>query len=314
MISFKDFQPEQALTLPDHPPFHDPYHNRPDYAIEKESGQGMAGPASVLSWVGSNLFLHLYPYGDPIPITDKSAMTYNHSGQSNSVIQEENYVIVAWASNEENGTGTRQMISIVDISTRKVVREELVYVVPTKSGKPDSHDQPAITRTPDEVLHILMAGHHRDLKYSRSTNGQWDSFTDPVTVGVPNDGAGHTYPALVNDSNGSLYVFTRDASVGYHFKLVLNKMDPDGIWVPQVTIAEPGRAMYGGYYHDAIVTLDDRVIVRSPGVLFAQLVGDEIDLYDTLYPGEIDKSLIDDRGILQWQRTQNLHHPFQLEV
>lgn len=231
----------------------------------------------------------------PIPVTSDSMLTAIHSGGGNSVLSiDDDLVLVAYPSMVPpvGGVGTDQYVAVVSRSAQQVVHTQLVGNS-TGGTKPDEHDVPVITADARGRLHIVLGGHHTALRWRSIAiddirSGSWDKMSDLQTIG-PAPGEphwGHTYVALVCDSQDRLHVVTRWSGDRYRFKLVYNRRDADGTWAPQQSLVDPGRVYYMCWYHRLLLE-GERLVLVSPGPLWGQVLPSELSAYRRRWPGEL---------------------------
>lgn len=248
-------------------------------------------------------------FSSVVTITSTLSLLWpQHSGAGNSAITVgADTILVAWPSNESTGgVGTKQYVSVVSRSGESVTSTTLIGTSNTAGG-PDEHDAPAIAVDSSDVCHGILGAHHGDLDYTYASS-PYTSWASVETVAEKQvGGGGHTYMALVCDSNDDLYVASRNADAGYRFKISLYKRT-SGTWAFVDHLVYPGRTFYAIYYHSLSILEDDTLVFTSPGHLPAQLSASEYTIYNGLFPGEVANTP-DGSGRIQYQSTQKAHFP-----
>ncbi len=202
-----------------------------------------------------------------IQVADDSMLVPNHSGGGNSVITVGDRVTVVYPSAipPRGREGTSQFAVTLSRETGQVVTGKTLLGT-VGVGKPDPHYLPAITADSREVLHVVLGSHHDSLYYLHATQPNDASrWTTPRTIGkdrIPTDG-GHTYPALLCDSEDRLHLVTRWAGDGYYFRLVYLRGDATtGRWEDQKVLVRPFRNMYSNWYHHLSMDRRDRLFLN----------------------------------------------------
>lgn len=97
----------------------------------------------------------------------------------------------------------------------------------------DNHGGPALTADSEGYLHIVYYPHHHPFRYRRSLQPNDASAWTPETQ----FGSKCTYPSMVCDKNGTLYLVCRE-SVDEKWKLNLYSKAKDGDWSGPIAIFE----------------------------------------------------------------------------
>jgi hypothetical protein len=233
---------------------------------------------------------------EAIDIATDSLLYPVHSGGGNSVLTlDEDLVLVAYPSTTApaGGVGTNQFVAVVSRSAKTLLATHLVGCTGSGTTR-DEHDIPAITADSTGRVHILLGGHHTELRHRSIAradlrSASWDAALSPLTtIGPPpgQAGWGHTYVALVCDAQDRLHVVTRWSGDRYRFQLVYNRREADGTWATQQCLVDPGRTMYVCWHHRLLLE-GDRLILTSPGPIWGQVSAQELASYRRRWPDEL---------------------------
>ncbi len=221
-------------------------------------------------------------------VTNQSLLVPNHSGGGNSVITlgDRTYVVYPSTVSRSDKQGTSQFVVALSRDTGQIITGPTLLGT-VGFGRPDPHYLPAITADSKGVLHVVLGSHHNSLYYLRSTlPNDASRWTTPTRIGKIRDpkSGGHTYPALLCDSQDRLHVVTRWAGDGYYFRLVYIRGNATtGRFEPQTVLVRPFRNMYSNWYHHLSLDRQDRLFLdyRYYG---NQLSAQEIRAYRQKWP------------------------------
>lgn len=204
------------------------------------------------AWTNDDLVMRA-----PVLVSDKSLLTENHSGGSNSLVStpQRIYVVYPATRAESKMAGTPAYIVSFDRKTGKREREELVSPAGS-ADRVDNHNIPGICLGKGRSVHVVLPGHQEEMAMRSGNLGddgriEWSS--EPQRIGErATKAGGYTYASLNCDASGHVVVTTRWSGDDYRFKLALLHRTPAGDWEQwsgrnHLVLVDPGRPYYGAW-------------------------------------------------------------------
>ncbi len=249
----------------------------------------------------------------PILITNDSLLCPLHSGDGNFCVSHGDNIFIVWATNKDDGKkGVRHFAAAYNRKTKSLSAPSYIGRSNAYIKNIDNHCLPVITVDSKGYLHVVLGTHHHPSSYAKSLKpDDITAWTTPEEFGVPKKrerGEGsYTYPSINCDLNDNINVVSRWAGYSYYFCLVYNmRSAATGKWLPQHTLVQPFRNMYGCWYHRVSIDRKGRLFVYYINFL-NQLDKKSLETYNRKWPE--DKVNLNPKKSGDWDYHIKPHSP-----
>ncbi len=208
----------------------------------------------------NEMFLHFFrkegttlTLDKKLSIWPKAIGSVGHSGHGRSIVSNGNLVHVCFGgvSPVDGTTGTPFYAMTIDRTNYSIVTSP-TYIA-SIADEIDNHNYPSIDMDSEGYLHLVMTGHHHEMKYVKSLNP--NSTASWETVKTVSQASGHTYNSFVIDYDDTQHVTSRYSGYGYVFSVShLSKAKDDDNWSTIERIMSPRKGNY--HVHNNKLSMD----------------------------------------------------------
>jgi hypothetical protein len=189
---------------------------------------------------------------EPVKIAEQAIPFLPHSGEANQALSHGDKVIITYSLLKELPGKTKEDgVPAFAIEYDRLTKKLSAPVLIGFGGKNavDDHNWTSLAADSKGVLHVLINGHHDPFRYVHSL-APWDisRWSEPVSVG-----GGTSYAGLVCDDQDTLYSVTRNAEVGYYFRLSLHRKKAGQPWEKPVDLVSPFKPYYKVWFHKLVI-------------------------------------------------------------